>query len=155
MDAVEKAELNKHGFDRFLRAQLDAVTLVVSCTDTHSKCWKGIIDDALVAMFDLVAWRTQEIQNGLRLPSGDVEEARVRAVVTAMAEGADTACSRTRSTDTPSRRALALSFSLEIVPMLSPRRRTTRGSAVDNCAVGVQAGLVHKKPSAAAFFASH
>ena len=47
--------LNKHGFDRFLRAQLDAVTLVVSCTDTHSKANSGKgFDDALVSMFDLV-----------------------------------------------------------------------------------------------------
>ena len=76
--------LNKHGFDRFLRAQLDAVTLVVSCTDTHSKANSGKgFDDALVAMFDLVRMAHAE---GVKVRTyasmafgcpfeGDVEEA--------------------------------------------------------------------------------
>ena len=148
--------LNKHGFDRFLRAQLDAVTLVVSCTDTHSKANSGKgFDDALVAMFDLVRMAHAE---GVKVRTyasmafgcpfeGDVEEARVRAVVTAMAEaGADTVVlADTIGTGHPEQARALAELALEIVPAerLGMHMHDTYGRAVDNCAVGVQLGLVH------------
>ena len=137
--------LNKHGFDRFLRAQLDAVTLVVSCTDTHSKANSGKgFDDALVAMFDLVRMAHAE---GVKVRTyasmafgcpfeGDVEEARVRAVVTAMAEaGADTVVlADTIGTGHPEQARALAELALEIVPAerLGMHMHDTYGRAVDN-----------------------
>lgn len=92
--------LNKRGFERFARASLDTATVVISCTDSHSKANSNRgFDDALKLTCELIeAGRAEGIEMrgyasmAFGCPfEGAVDAARVQTAVEAMADaGADT-----------------------------------------------------------------
>lgn len=148
--------LNQKGFERFIKSGLDQATLVVSCTDTHSRKNSGRgFDDALKAACDMIALCKQEGFKSRAYASmawgcpfeGKTDPAMVLAAVTAMHEsGADTIIiADTLGSGSPSE---VKSLLESIVPIVSPSKlglhmHDTRDLARANCEEGLALGLAH------------
>lgn len=148
--------LNRKGFDRFLEHPLDTVTLVVSCTDSHSKANAGKETmQALQSMLDIAAVCQQEgigtrgyasMAFGCPL-EGDVDQAMVQDVVAGYAEaGVDTVViADTIGVAVPEQVHQLCSNALKVIPgdRLGLHMHDTYERALANCEAGLALGVKH------------
>ena len=148
--------LNQRGFDRFLKHRLDTVTLVVSCTNGHSRANAGKDTmDALKSMLEIAAI-CQEEGIGTRgyasmafgCPvEGHVDPAMVQDVVQGYAEaGVDTiVIADTIGVATPDQVECVCSNAIKVVDPahLGLHMHDTYQRALENCKVGLDLGVKH------------
>jgi len=148
--------LNQKGFDRFLEHPLDTVTLVVSCTNSHSKANAGKETmAALQSMLDIAAVCQREgigtrgyasMAFGCPL-EGDVDPAFVQDVVAGYAEaGVDTVViADTIGVAVPAQVEELCRNALKVLPgdRLGLHMHDTYERALENCQAGLDLGVRH------------
>lgn len=148
--------LNQKGFDRFLEHPLDTVTLVVSCTDGHSKANAGKETmQALQSMLEIAAVCKQEgigtrgyASMAFGCPiEGDVDPAMVQDVVAGYAEaGVDTVViADTIGVAVPAQVEQICGSALDVISgdRLGLHMHDTYERALENCQAGLDLGVRH------------
>ena len=149
--------LNMRGYERFIKSKLDTATLLISCTESHSKANSGkSFDDALketCSMIEMckdagIATRGYASMAFGCPFEGDTDPARVQAAVDAMnGAGADTIIlADTIGVAYPTQVQLLGTAALQsgiAADRLGLHMHDTYERAVDNCAEAVKLGFVH------------
>jgi len=148
--------LNRRGFERLLKANLDTASVVLSCSDSHSRANSGMsCSDAVKVMSELVK---DAHQAGIKVRAyasmafgcpfeGKIEIERVQEVLCAMKEAnADTIIlADTTGIGYPEQTEELLDMAFKSVPpeRIGLHMHDTHGRAAQNCVVGALRGVTH------------
>jgi hydroxymethylglutaryl-CoA lyase len=148
--------LNERGFERFLRSGLDTATVIVSCTESHSKANSNLsFEDAVRRTSDLIAVGRRE---GIAMRGyasmafgcpfeGETDPARVDAASAAMVESGanELILADTIGVGSPEQVHVLGKAALRWISgrHLGLHMHDTNGRAAENCAAGLNLGMAH------------
>lgn len=148
--------LNQRGFERFARAQLDTATVIISCTESHSKANSNRgFDDALALTCGMIRSGKAEgftmrgyASMAFGCPfEGETDPKRVQAAIEAMVDAGadDIIIADTIGVGHPHQVRTLGEAALKLVPpeRLGLHMHDTYGRAPSNCAEGIAMGMVH------------